>query len=75
MQDRIWEILEHQGRNKKWLARVTGYSHGYVRLVACGVKPASAEFRRRCASVLDVPESVLFVPRTTTVAAKIATVA
>ena len=70
MRDPIWAVLEHQGRNLKWLARVTGYKYSYVRALACGVHPPSGEFRRRCAKALDMPESLLFLPATSTVVAE-----
>jgi len=34
--DRIWEILEHQGRTMKWLARRVGYSISYVKQIKYG---------------------------------------
>lgn len=56
----IWSLVRAQGRNLVWLARVTGYRHAYVRLVACGASPVTAEFRRRCVRALNLPEEVLF---------------
>ena len=66
MTDPIWAILRAQGRHMGWLAEQLGYSHGFVRLVACGRRPPTAEFQRRCARVLSIPASILFVPRATT---------
>ncbi len=57
----IWLILKEQGRSKVWLARSINYSYCYVKGVAAGTFGASAEFRRRCAVALNLPESVLFV--------------
>ncbi len=67
MPDMIWTILKEQGRNKLWLARQIGYSHGFVRRVSCGAANASPEFRRRCAKALGLPESILFCPSRSTV--------
>lgn len=58
--DPIWAVLREQGRNLKWLARRMGYSHGYVRGVACGMDPVTAAFRQRAANALDLPVGVLF---------------
>jgi transcriptional regulator with XRE-family HTH domain len=55
----IWQILREQGRNNVWLAKRTGYRYTYVRQMACGAEPVTAEFRRRAAEVLNVPESIL----------------
>ena len=63
MRDPIWAILRAQGRHMGWLAEQLGYSHGFVRLVACGKRPPTAEFQRRCAHALSIPASILFVPR------------
>lgn len=60
--DPIWGIMEHQGRTLAWLARRTGYSHTHVKNVKGGHQNASAEFRRRCAAALDIPEKYLFQP-------------
>ena len=56
----IWNIMEHQGRRLDWLARRLGYTPVYVRGIKCGQFPVTAQFRRRCAEVLDLPEAVLF---------------
>jgi transcriptional regulator with XRE-family HTH domain len=58
--DPIWAILAEQGRTYRWLARKTGLEVGTVRAIACGVRNATPEFRRRCADALDLPEWVLF---------------
>lgn len=58
----IWDILRHQGRSLKWLADRSEYNPKYVRGIACGWFPAAAEFRQKCARVMDLPESVLFLP-------------
>jgi transcriptional regulator with XRE-family HTH domain len=55
----IWQTLNEQGRSNVWLAKRTGYSYGYVRLVACGAEPVTEEFRRRAAEALGVPEALL----------------
>lgn len=60
--DPIWNILREQGRKMPWLARKIGYRYSYVRKVACGDCLPSSEFRSACASALDMPEAVLFVP-------------
>lgn len=60
MRDPVWALLADQGRNMKWLARVTGYRHSYVRRIACGASRPSSAFRAACAKALDVPEASLF---------------
>lgn len=60
MRDPIWALLADQGRNMKWLARVTGYRHSYVRRIACGASKPSGAFRRACVRALETPESALF---------------
>ena len=57
MDDPIWEILDHQGRSLKWLARRTGYSYAHVKGVAAGQARITPEFRERCAEAFDVPLS------------------
>lgn len=59
--DPIWDILDHQGRRLEWLARRLGYTPVYVRGIKAGQFPVTTEFRRRCANVIDLPESVLFL--------------
>lgn len=49
-----------QGRSLVWLARETGFSYGYVRMVAANLEKGSPRFRAACARVLGLPESVLF---------------
>ena len=54
----IWQTLNEQGRSNVWLAKRTGYSYGYVRMVACGAAPVTEEFRHRAAMALGVPETL-----------------
>lgn len=60
MADRVWEVMRHQRRDYIWLAGRTGYSHSHIKAIATGRFPASADFRRKCAFALDLPESLLF---------------
>lgn len=48
--------------NLRWLARQTGYSHAYVRGVACGFFNPSAAFRAKAAIAMGLPEGELFLP-------------
>lgn len=56
----IWSVLEHQGRSLRWLARRTGYSEDLMTFVKTDRRRATAEFRQRCATALDIPEALLF---------------
>ncbi len=58
--DNVWEVLEHQGRRIRWLARATGFSEDLLLSIKAGRRRASPRFRERCALVLGVPESLLF---------------
>lgn len=60
--DPIWGILEYQHRTMNWLANRTGYQAQYIRAIKAGIQPVTAEFRKRCAFAMDLPESVLFLP-------------
>lgn len=58
----IFRILRvDQGRSMAWLARQTGFSHGYVRDVSCGLQKGSPRFRAACAEVMAMPEAELFL--------------
>lgn len=61
MNEPIWTILEYQDRTLKWLARRTGYEYGYIRKLRIGAAPITAEFRRKAAAAMDLPENVLFL--------------
>jgi hypothetical protein len=56
----IWGILEYRDLSMGWLARRIGYSHSQVKNVRYSGATATPEFRKQCARVLDLPESVLF---------------
>lgn len=63
----VFEVLQLQGRNLKWLADQIGYSHQYVRLVAQNHQSPGPEFRAQCEAVLGVPERLIFLPERSTV--------
>jgi hypothetical protein len=63
MDYQLWQILEHQGRTLRWLARRTGYSEDLLTAIRTGRRNATAEFRARCVDKLDLPEDVLFAIR------------
>jgi transcriptional regulator with XRE-family HTH domain len=46
--------------SKRALAEAMGYSPVYISLVVMGRYPPPAEFRRRAAAALDLPEHELF---------------
>ena len=57
----VFAIVRHdQGRSLKWLARETGFSYPYVRMVSAGMEKGSPRFRAACARVLGMDEAVLF---------------
>lgn len=60
MATNLLPILRSKERNAAWLGRKVGCSRQFVYQVIHGIKPAPAEFRRRAAAVLEVPEAVLF---------------
>lgn len=60
MQHPLSAVLESQERSGSWLARRCGKSPSYVSLVIDGKRRPSAEFKRRAAEALGVPESILF---------------
>jgi len=49
---------------RDWLAKVTGYSKGYLSRVATGRLPLSRSFIERVCFKLNQPESELFLPDT-----------
>jgi transcriptional regulator with XRE-family HTH domain len=63
---RTGTITEHEkirrlrGHSVTHLARLTGFSHGYVSMVEGGQVRPSARYRSAAASALEVPESILF---------------
>lgn len=73
MQHPIWDVLREQGRyNLVWLAEKTGYSHSHVKAIATGRYPPPIEFRARCASLLGLPERLLFVDQPAPARAEVA---
>ena len=61
--DPVWDILEQQGRRQVWLAARAHISQSLVTRLKQGSRRASPVVRTRIAAALDLPESVLFVPR------------
>jgi hypothetical protein len=53
-------VLERQERSGAWLARKTGKSVSYVSYVIAGQRRPSADFKAQAATVLGVPQSLLF---------------
>ena len=60
MQHPVWALLDTQERTAAWLARKSGKSPSYVTLVLQGKRRPSADFKRRAAEALGVPESLIF---------------
>jgi transcriptional regulator with XRE-family HTH domain len=60
VQHPLTAILEAQERTASWLARKTGKSPSYVARVLNGERRPSADFRRRTAEALNVPETFVF---------------
>ncbi len=59
MEHPLSAVLAAQERSAAWLARKTGKSPSYLTLVMQGKRRPSADFRRRAADALNVPESLL----------------
>jgi len=55
-------ILRSQGRTNAWFWRKMGVSKALFYAVESGRRPATAEYRKRAAEVLGLPEDVLFLP-------------
>lgn len=53
-------VLISQERTASWLGRRCGKSPSYVLRVINGERRPSADFRRRAAQLLGVPEELLF---------------
>lgn len=60
MDTHLAEILDAQGRRRDWLAAQTGVSPSLVTMISRGQRSPSADFRRRAAEALGVPEDELF---------------
>ena len=58
--DGIWEIMDAQGRSLVWLAQQIPVSESHLRAMKARKYPPSAEVRRRCAEILQIPERRLF---------------
>lgn len=58
----LWEVLEAQNRSIASLARDAGFSPNLAYRIRMGNRRASPAFRKACARVLQLPESVLFRP-------------
>lgn len=58
----ILDVLREQGRRQSWLADRIGHSHEYTNRVLNGAHPAPLAFREKCARVLELPVSDLFLP-------------
>jgi hypothetical protein len=57
----LWSVLEKDERSLRWLARKTGYSHQYLRLLKSGRRErASDEFAQRVADALGLPVEAIF---------------
>ena len=56
----VFDVLDEQGRNMRWLSRATGVSYWTIISVKYGRRSAGPEFRRQAARVLGLPESALF---------------
>lgn len=54
------DVLASQERTLSWLARKTGKSPSYVLRVTTGVRRPSPDFKSKAATVLGVPEQLLF---------------
>lgn len=55
-------VLKSQGRTNAWFIRKMGVSEALFYAVEIGRRRATAEYRRRASEVLELPESVLFLP-------------
>jgi transcriptional regulator with XRE-family HTH domain len=53
-------VLASQERSASWLGRKCGKSPAYISRVISGERRPSADFRRRAAEALGVPEVILF---------------
>lgn len=60
MEHPLSALLDTQERTAAWLARKAGKSPSYVILVIQGKRRPSADFKRRAADALGVPESLIF---------------
>lgn len=60
MQHPLLATLDKQERTASWLARKTGKSPSYLARVLNGERRPSADFKRRAAEALQVPESLIF---------------
>ncbi len=58
----IWQILEHQERTLRWLARRTGYCYSYIKGLRSGQYRLTKEFIEHATFAMDLPTSVLFLP-------------
>lgn len=58
----ISAIIKSQGRTNAWFIRKMAVSEALFYAVEGGRRRATAGYRRRASQVLDLPESVLFLP-------------
>jgi hypothetical protein len=56
----LWAILQRERRPVAWLARECGYSANMLYRCKMGDRRPSDRLRAKIASVLDLPEYVLF---------------
>ena len=63
MEQPILKYLRDDDRSIGWLARKIAYSYPHTWQVLHGNEPGSPMFRARCAELLGVPESDLFLPK------------
>jgi hypothetical protein len=58
----LWDYLAREERDLGWLARKTGYTHQYLRLMRIGQRPVTERVAHRVSEVLAMDLSDLFVP-------------
>lgn len=58
----IPSVLQEQGRSVAWFCRRVGISRALFYRWVDGSRGIAPQYRHRCAEVLGIPESVLFLP-------------
>jgi hypothetical protein len=58
----LWAYLAREERDLGWLARKTGYSHQYLRMMRIGQRPVTERVARRVSEALAMNLGDLFLP-------------
>lgn len=58
----LFDILKARGITRRWFARQVGINETTLSKIAKGERPIPDWFKAKAAAILQVPESVLFLP-------------